>query len=115
MSLTIDFLEVKGALIFAAGTTLADLAVGDVLTVVYEDGKNAKSRKQRGTVDLTISSIIVDGEPVGSVAANTAALIALEGIWDALTDAADNLKWKRKSGRLLRTSDNALTISKLES
>lgn len=110
MGLTIDFIEVKGSLIFAAGIALEALAVGDALTVVYEDGKSAKSRKQRGTVDLTIDSIIVDGEPVETAAANTTVLVALDGTWDALTDAADTLKWKRKSGRLLRTSDNALTL-----
>lgn len=111
MSLTIDFIETKGTLLFAAGTCLADIAVGDTLSVVFEDGKNAKSRQQRGTVNLTIHSIIINGEPAENATTGDSALVALDGTWDALTAAANALNWKSKSGRLIRTSSKGLTLS----
>ncbi|MDQ7024147.1 MAG: hypothetical protein Q9P01_20785 [Anaerolineae bacterium] len=114
MSLTIDLIEAKGTLLFIAGTCLADIAVGDTFSVVFEDGKKAKSRQQRGIINLTIESIIIDGEPAENATAGESVLVALDGTWDALTTAANTLSWKSKSGRLIRTSNNGLTLSNLD-
>ena len=107
---TIDLIEQKGALVFTGGSALTPLQVGDSFTQLLQDGKKATSRRKVGSVSLMIDAIIVDGEPVETLEVNQAGLLALAGDASLLLDAAQALRWRKKSSRFLRTSDEALTL-----
>src|SRR5690606_25924544 len=108
---TIDVIEQKKDLLFVAGISLTDLAVGDVFTQLYQYGTSKKSKKLLNKIDLTVQSIIVEGEPVDSLSKNSAAMIALSGDFSSIESQAQMLKWRKKSGRYIRSSDIALTLA----
>jgi len=108
---TIDLIEQKGELLFLGGSGLLPLQAGATFTTLLQDGKNAKSRRKLASVSLTIETLIADGEPVDSVEENQPVLLAVAGDATPLLDAAQELRWRRKSQRLLRTSDDGLTLA----
>ncbi len=108
---TIDLIEQQGALLFVGGSSLLPLQVEDAFPTLLQDGKSAKSRRTLGTINLRIQTLIVDGEPVDAVAADQAALLGLVGDAAPLLAAAQSLRWQRKGKRLIRTSDDALTLA----
>jgi len=108
---TIDLIEQKGALLFTGGSALAPLQIRDCFTQLLQDGKKATSRRTLGSISLTIEAIYVEGEPVDRLEANQAGLLALAGDPTPLIEAADTLRWRKKSSRLLRTSEEALTLA----
>lgn len=108
---TIDLIEVKKDLLFVTGLALSDIALQDTFTALYQYGNNKKSKKQLVTIQLTVETIIVDGEPVDAVAANMLAMIALSGDFTLIETQAEALRWRKKSGRLIRTSDVTLTLA----
>lgn len=108
---TIDLIEEKKDLLFVTGIALSDIALQDCFKGLYQYGNKKKSKKQLATIELTVETIIVDGEPVDSLDANTLAMIALSGDFTAIKTQAEALRWRKKGGRLIRTSDVALTIA----
>ncbi len=108
---TIDLIEVKKDLLFVTGLALSDIALQNSFTALYQYGKNKKSKKQLASIELTIETIIVDGEPVDTLTASTPAMIALSGDFTTIETEAEALRWRKKSGRLIRTSDVALTLA----
>lgn len=108
---TIDLIEVKKELLFVTGLALSDIALQDKFKQLYQYGNSKKSKKQVASIELTVESIIVEGEPLDSVVANTLAMIALSGDFSAIETQAEALRWRKKGGRLIRTSDTALTIA----
>ena len=105
----IDLIEQKKELLYIAGVALTEIALAETFSDVNEYPK--KKKQKRANVELRIEVIIVEGEPVERVEADLAAMIALSGDWQAIVDCAETLKWKKKSGRLLRTSDIVLSVS----
>lgn len=108
---TIDVIEQKKNLLFVAGISLSDLALEDTFTTLLQYGTSKKSKKVLAQIDLTVQSIIVDGEPVDSLSKNSAGMIALSGDFSAIETQAQELKWRKKSGRYIRTTDMALTLA----
>lgn len=108
---TIDVIEQKKDLLFVAGISLGDLEINASFTHLYQYGSSKKSKKLLSKVTVTIVSIIVDGEPVDALAQNSTGMIALSGEFSSITEQAYNLKWRKKSGRFIRTSDVALTLA----
>lgn len=108
---TIDVFEQKKDLLFVTGIALTELQVGVTVTQLFQYGKNQKSKKRLKTLNLTIETLIVNGEPVEEASAEMAVMVALSGDATAIEETAKSLKWRRKSGRMLRTSDIALTLA----
>lgn len=107
---TIDLIESKKDWHFVTGLALGDIALHESFNCLYQYGKQKNSKKQVATIDLRIESIIVDGEPVESVSENTPAMLAVSGDFDAVEAQVDALHWRKKGGRLIRTSETALTF-----
>ena len=107
---TVDFIEQKKELFFVAGTSLSPLALGDSFSALYQYGKSQSSKQAKGTIALKIESILVNGEPLESAEANQALLLALSGDGQALLEAASALQWQKKSGRIFRTTEAALSL-----
>lgn len=107
---TIDLIEEKGALVFTGGSALAPLQVGHTFSQLLQDGKKATARRKLGNLTLRIEAIFLDGEPVEALEANQAGLLALAGDATLLLETAQKLRWRKKNSRLLRTSDDALTL-----
>ena len=107
---TVGLIDQKKELLYVAGTALTSLALSDRFGVLYRDGQSAKQRQALGSVDLTIAAILVDGNPVETVEAGQTPLLALTGDSTLLHEQAEALGWRGKSGRLLRTSQAALTL-----
>lgn len=108
---TIDLIEQKKTLLFVTGTALTDLAVGDVFVQLLQYGKSKQSQKTLATISLKVETIIADGEPTDAINADSAAMLALSGDAAALQAAAQDLGWRTKKQRLIRTSEAALTIA----
>ena len=108
---TIDVIEQKKDLLFVAGISLGELELNATFTHLYQYGNSKKSKKLLSAVVVTVVSIIVDGEPVDKLAQNSTGMIALSGDFSVITDQAQNLKWRKKSGRFIRTSNIALTLA----
>lgn len=106
----IEFVEQKKSLLYLSGAALDDLAVGQVFQRLEQGGERAKSRKKRATVALIVESIIWQGEPVETLDAPMSGMIAVSGDPQAVLDAVADLRWKRKSGRFLRTGGDALIL-----
>jgi hypothetical protein len=106
---TLDLIEQKKDLLYVAGLSLTTIAVADTFSQVNEYHK--KKKQKRATFDICIESIIVAGEPIESIDAQTAAMLALSGDWQAIIEMAEKLKWRRKGRRLLRTNDIVLSLS----
>lgn len=111
LEFTIDLIEEKKDLFFVTGIALSDIARDECFNRLYQYGNSKKSKKQVASIELTIETIIVEGEPVDSVIANTLAMIALSGDFTAIETQAEALRWRKKGGRLIRTSDVALTLA----
>ena len=109
---TVDVIEKKKDLLFVTGLALSDIVLQDTFTALYQYGNKKKSKKQLASIELTIETMIVDGEPVDTVATNSTAMIALSGDFSAIETQAEALRWRKKGGRLIRTSDAALTLAK---
>lgn len=109
--ITVDVIERKQDLLFVTGFALTDIALQDTFTQLLQYGTSKKSRKRIATINLRVETIIVDGEPTDAVEAQHAVMLALLGDATALENAALQLKWRRKSGRLLRNTDTALTLA----
>ncbi|MEM9953371.1 MAG: hypothetical protein AAF846_17320 [Chloroflexota bacterium] len=108
---TIDILEQKQDKLFVTGLSLNELAVDDCFTALHQYGNSKKSKKRLSELNLCVESIILDGEPVDSVRAQQSAMLILLGDATALLDAIDALRWRKKSGRFIRTSQEALTLA----
>lgn len=108
---TIDVIEQKKDLLFIAGICLDNIDLEASFTHLYQYGASKKSKKLLNKVELRVVSIIVDGEPVDSLAKNSAGMLALSGDFSSIESHAQALKWRKKSGRLIRTSDIALTLA----
>ncbi|MEO0597377.1 MAG: hypothetical protein AAF126_14815 [Chloroflexota bacterium] len=108
---TVDLIEQKKTLLFVTGMALTDIALGDAFSRIYQYGNSKKSKRERGTVVLNVESIIQDGEPVETLPANTAGMLALSGDPDVLLTVVADLNWQHKKKRYIRTSDTALTVA----
>ena len=111
---TVDFIEVKKELIFVAGSSRAALAIGDTFTALVQYGKSQSSKQAKGTITLKIESILQAGEPLEAAEANQGLLLALSGDGQALLDAAESLNWQKKSGRIIRNTEAALSLESSE-
>lgn len=109
---TVDLIEQKKSLLFVTGTALTDLAVGDIFVQLLQYGKSKHSQKVLATISLKVETIIADGEPTDAISADSAAMLALSGDAAALQSAAQDLGWRNKKQRLIRTSEAALTIAR---
>lgn len=107
---TVDFIEQKKELFFVAGISRSPLSVGDSFTALFQYGKAQNSQQAKGTIRLKIESILQNGEAVDSLNTNEAALLILAGEGQALVDAANALQWVKKSGRIMRTTEAALSL-----
>jgi hypothetical protein len=106
---TLDLIETKKELLYVAGVSLTALATTETFSQMNEYRK--KNKQKRADIALCIEAIILDGEPVERIEAQTSAMLVLSGDWQALIDAAKMLKWQGKGERLLRTNDTVLTLS----
>lgn len=111
---TIDFIEVKKDLIFVAGISRTALTLGDSFSALYQYGKSQNSKQAKGTIALKIESILQAGEALDELEANQGVLLALSGDGQALLDAAEALNWQKKSGRIIRNSEAALSLESSE-
>lgn len=105
----LELIEQKKDLLYVAGLSLTELAVSDTLSQANEYRK--KNKQKRATFNLRIESIIVDGEPIENIPAQTTAMLALSGDWQSVVEVAEKLKWRKKGKRLLRTNDIVLSLS----
>jgi len=105
----IDFIEAKKELLYLAGIALSEISAPAKFSQLNQYQK--KTQQKLATVDLQLEAIIVDGEPVEQIEADSAAMIAISGDWQTIITSAQKLGWRSKSGRLLRTSDIVLTLS----
>jgi|GEM_PF-4625934 len=108
---TIEMMEQKKDHLFVTGIVLSDIASDTTFTELYQAGSHQKSRKKLETIELKVESIIVDGGSVEAAAADSAAMLLLSGDFSAVQSQAQALGWRKKSGRLLRTSDIALILT----
>ncbi|GAB5492275.1 MAG: hypothetical protein Phog2KO_24900 [Phototrophicaceae bacterium] len=111
LEFTIDVIEQKKDLLFVAGISLGELEINAEFSHLYQYGSSKKSKKLLSKVTLKVESIIVEGEPVDKLTQNSTGMIALSGDFSEITEQASNLKWRKKSGRFIRTSDIALTLA----
>lgn len=114
LAFTVDFIEVKKELIFVAGSSRSALKTGDSFSLLLQYGKSQSSKQNKGSIALKIESILQNGEALESAEANQSLLLALSGDAQALLDAAAALQWQKKSGRLFRTSEAALSLESAE-
>lgn len=108
---TIEIIEQKKDHLFVTGIALSDIASGTIFSQLYQIGNNKKSRKKIETIELKVESIIAEGEPINAVSANNVAMLMLSGDYDVIQSQAEALRWRKKSGRYIRTSDTALTLA----
>jgi hypothetical protein len=108
--LLVAMIEPQDDVLFVGGMALTTLAAGDSFLAVGTYKGSKKSRKQTGTVSLTIESLIVDGEPVDAVEDGTDVLAGLSGDGNALIEAVDSAGWTRKRGRYLRSGQQAIIL-----
>lgn len=108
---TIELLELKEDICIIGGVAVTDITLNDVFNLLYEIGSHKNSKKKRASIDLTVHFLVIDGEPVETVAANSSFTVGLVGNASELEAVVRDLRWKRKSGRYLRTSDTALLLS----
>jgi hypothetical protein len=108
--LAFDLVEEKGDLLFVGGVALTSLAVGDRFTALYDYGDRPKQPRRCATLDLSIAALIVDGEPVASVTAQTSVLVALAGTATPIIAAVRDRRWQRKRQRYLRTTPHPLAL-----
>lgn len=108
---TIDIIEQNKDRVFITGLALTDITLSDTFTVLLQYGTSKKSKKKVATIMLEVETIIVDGDPVDAISSDTVAMLILAGDSQVIEDHAYSLKWRKKSGRYIRTSDIALTIA----
>lgn len=108
---TIDIIEHKKDRLFITGLSLTELTIEDTFSAVYQYGKSKKSKTKIADSHLTIETIIVDGEPVSTLSVQQSAMIILVGDSQAIQDQVQALRWRKKSGRFIRTSEQALTLA----
>ena len=114
LEFTVDLIEQKKTLLFVTGMALTDVRLGDAFSRIYQYGNSKKSKRERGIIALTVDSIIHDGEPVETLPANIAGMLALSGDPDTLLAVVADLNWQHKKKRYIRTTDTALTIATLD-
>jgi GH35 family endo-1,4-beta-xylanase len=105
----IDLIEQKKELLYVVGLALSTFSLSEQFLQVNEYRK--KNKQKRAILELVVEAIIVDGEPVDRLEAQSAAMLALSGDWQAIIDCAKALNWQAKGGRFLRTSDIILSLS----
>lgn len=111
LQLAIEFVEPKDDLLFVAGVGLTDLAVGQTFTAMVLHPAGKKKAQSAEKIALTIETLIVDGEPVENSASDASVLVALAGDGQPILEKVDALRWRRKSGRWLRTTQDVLMLT----
>lgn len=109
--LAIELIEPKESLLFVAGIGITPLAIGATFTDVHRiPASKQKIAQPAASVALTIETLIIDGEPADDSAAETSVLLALSGDYQPLLAVVAALKWRRKGGRWLRTTEDSLLL-----
>lgn len=105
----IRYVEAQDDIYFVGGIALTALDVDKRLTKLLQ-ASSPKKMRSRAQLDVTIKTLILDGEPVECVEPNTSVLLGLSGEVTALLDAVQELQWRRKSGRFLHTRGDTLLL-----
>ncbi|MGJ3237162.1 MAG: hypothetical protein ACFE0Q_00505 [Anaerolineae bacterium] len=72
VELTVDLIEQKKDLWFVTGIALTQLTLDDTFLQLYQYGQKQSSKRALASLNLTIHALIVGGEPVEVVNAQTA-------------------------------------------
>ncbi|MGB7339652.1 MAG: hypothetical protein WBC91_12230 [Phototrophicaceae bacterium] len=111
LEFTIDIIEQNKDRLFITGLSLTEIALTDTFTVLLQYGSSQKSKKQIASLELVVETIIMDGNPVDNISAQSTAMLILVGDGTLIEQQAHTLKWRKKNGRFIRTSDIALTLA----
>ena len=104
MGLIVDIVELQDDLLFITGYISQTVSVDDIFTTlaVYMPAKKRKQAPQRlskEAVSLIVRSIIVEGEPLDSLAADHVAQFGLTGDTDVVLKLVQDHHWHESNGR----------------
>lgn len=108
----VTFVEERENACFVGGMALVELDPEDALTQVLA-ATSPKKIKQVASLDLVVTAIIVEGEPLERLTPNTSALLSVTGDWAVLLDRVRQSKWRRKGQRYFHTSGPALLLASM--
>ena len=102
----IDLVEPQKDITYVMGLSLQTLRVGDSFThlCVYQPPakrNQAPKLEQKLALAVTVISIVVQGEPLENLTAESSAQIGIEGDVTALISLLDAHKWHLKNGRYM--------------
>lgn len=106
---SIELLELKKEMLFAGGTALSDIAAEQSFTRLYEI--TGKQRKLLAKVNLTVQTLISNGDPIDTATKGDSLLLGLSGASEPVIEAVKKLRWQRKSGRYLRTTQSDILLT----
>lgn len=118
MDFVIDIVEPKEGICFLTGYASKALNVGDIFTLLslFEPAKKKKQAPKKlstSPIELTVTTLLVAGEPLESLSSGTSAQVGVTGDTTPLLDLIQLHKWHMSNGRYLlpRNEIRILTLS----
>lgn len=118
MEIVVDIVEPQDGILFVTGYVSTALDVGDQFKAlaVYVPAKKKKHNPKKlssASIDLTIETILVLGEPLETVASGQSAQIGLSGDAEPLLQLMSEHHWHQSNGRyfLPRNETRLITLS----